>query len=133
MKEVTAAIIIHDHQVLIAQRGPGQNLAGKWEFPGGKIEAGESPEACLVREIKEELDIEIEVVDFFAESRYRYEAGEIRLLAFTAKWIDGALKAKEHSQICWIKPGQLTNFDYAPADVPFVDRLKQEWAVLDLE
>lgn len=133
MKEVTAAIIMHDHLMLIAQRGPGQNLAGKWEFPGGKIEPGETPEACLTREIKEELDIDIEVVGFFAESIYRYEAGQIRLLAFTANWIGGELQAKEHSQIRWINREQLADFDFAPADRPFVEQLRRAETALNLK
>lgn len=60
MKEVTAAIILKDNRVLIAQRAPGENLAGKWEFPGGKVEHGETPKECLKREISEELDVDIE-------------------------------------------------------------------------
>ena len=68
MKQVTAAIILKDNKVLIAQRSPDDKLANKWEFPGGKIEHGESPQECLKREIREELDFEIEVLDFFAES-----------------------------------------------------------------
>ncbi|EAX47152.1 NUDIX hydrolase [Thermosinus carboxydivorans Nor1] len=67
MKEVTAAIIINDGKVLIAQRAENQKLAGKWEFPGGKIESGETPEECLIREINEELGINIEVNDFFGK------------------------------------------------------------------
>lgn len=127
MKEVTAAIIVHDNRVLIARRGLGQKLAGKWEFPGGKIEAGETPKACLVREIKEELGVEIEIDGFFGESLYRYETGEIRLLGYKAKLVSGDLRATVHSQIRWVKPDELGNYDFAPADLPFVEKLGAEW------
>ena len=70
MKQVTAAIIIKDNKVLIAQRAPDDKLANKWEFPGGKIKPGETPQECLKREIREELDVDIEVLDFFSESIY---------------------------------------------------------------
>lgn len=126
MKEVTAAIIVHNNRVLIARRGPGQKLAGKWEFPGGKIEVGETPEACLVREIKEELGVEIEIDEFFGESLYRYEAGEIRLLGYKAKWVAGDIKTTVHSEIRWIGQDELGDYDFAPADLPFVEKLGGE-------
>lgn len=69
MKEVTAAIITKHNKVLIAPRAPEDKLAGKWEFPGGKTEHGETLQECLKREIREELDVDIEVLDFFGESR----------------------------------------------------------------
>jgi len=127
MKEVTAAIIVHDNRVLIARRGLGQKLAGKWEFPGGKVEAGETPEACLVREIKEELGVDIEIDGFFGESLYRYETGEIRLLGYKAKLISGDLRVTVHSQIRWIGQDELGDYDYAPADLPFVEKIGAEW------
>ena len=104
MKEVTAAIIINDGKILIAQRAEDQKLAGKWEFPGGKVEFGETPEECLKREIKEELGIKIEVDKFFAESIYQYNIGTIKLLAYKARWIDGEYKLTAHTQIKWVKP-----------------------------
>lgn len=97
MKEVTAAIIINNRKVLIAQRAEDQKLAGKWEFPGGKVEAGETPEECLKREIKEELGIKIEVDKFFAESIYQYNTGTIKLLAYKARWIDSEYKLAGYS------------------------------------
>jgi len=126
MKEVTAAIIINDGKVLIAQRAENQGLAGKWEFPGGKVEPGETHEECLVREIKEELGIKIEVDSFFAESIYHYDAGKIRLLAYKARWNDGEYKLTAHSQIKWVKPNELDNYDFSPADIPFIKKLKEE-------
>ncbi|HBW34227.1 8-oxo-dGTP diphosphatase MutT [Desulfosporosinus sp. BICA1-9] len=124
MKEVTAAIIVKDNQVLIAQRAPGENLAGKWEFPGGKTEPGETPQECLKREIKEELDVEIDVSEFFGESIYEYHNGTIKLMAFWCRWISGALTLKVHSQIAWVNHHELDLYDFAQADIPLVEKLK---------
>jgi len=126
MKLVTAAIIINNGKVLIAQRAENQQLAGKWEFPGGKVEPGETPEECLKREIKEELGINIEVNDFFGESTYHYDTGTIKLLAYKSQWIDGECKLSVHSRIKWVKPYELENYDFAPADIYFVNKLKEE-------
>ncbi len=126
MKLVTAAIIINNGKVLIAQRAENQKLAGKWEFPGGKIEPGETPEECLKREINEELGINIEVNDFFGESMYQYDTGTIKLLAYKAQWIGGEFKLTAHSQIKWVKPSELGNYDFSPADICFVMKLNKE-------
>ena len=124
MKQVTAAIIIKDKKVLIAQRSPDDKLANKWEFPGGKIEPGETPQECLKREIREELDIEIEVLDFFAESNYEYSSGTISLMAYWCKWISGDFTLKVHRQSAWANHFELDLYDFAPADIPLVDKLK---------
>ena len=124
MKQVTAAIILKDNKVLIAQRAPDDKLAGKWEFPGGKIEPGETPQECLKREIREELDVDIEVADFFGESIYAYQSGTIKLMAFWCKWISGDFTLKVHSQIAWVNHNELDLYDFAPADIPLVDKLK---------
>lgn len=124
MKEVTAAIILKDNKILIAQRAPADNLAGKWEFPGGKIEPGETPKECLKREIREELDVEIEVSDFFGESIYMYNSGTIKLMAFWCKWISGDFRLKVHSQIAWLNLHEFDLYDFAPADLPLVEKLK---------
>ncbi|HWQ89592.1 MAG TPA: (deoxy)nucleoside triphosphate pyrophosphohydrolase [Desulfitobacteriaceae bacterium] len=124
MREVTASIILREGRVLIAQRPPADKLAGKWEFPGGKIEAGETPQECLKREIQEEFDVEIEVLDFFAESVYVYENGAIKLLAFWCRWLAGDFTLKVHSRIVWAAYEELELYDYAPADIPLVEKLK---------
>jgi 8-oxo-dGTP diphosphatase len=124
MKDVTAAIILKENKVLIAQRAPDEKMAGRWEFPGGKIEQGETPEQCLSREIIEELEVGVEVLDFFGESIYRYEHGEIRLLAYFCRWISGDFTLHVHSRIEWAGKDELGGFDFAPADVPLVEKLK---------
>ncbi|AEJ18230.1 8-oxo-dGTP diphosphatase MutT [Gracilinema caldarium] len=124
MIAVTAAVILHDGKVLIAQRALDKKLAGKWEFPGGKIEPGETPEACLIREIQEELGVTIEVERFFTETEYHYDTEAIRLLAYIARWIDGNFQLTAHSQIQWVTPSELESYDFAPADVPIVKKLK---------
>ena len=124
MKEVTAAVILKNNKVLIAQRAPDENLAGKWEFPGGKIERGETPQECLKREIREELDVNIEVLDFFGESIYTYHSGTIKLIAFWCKWISGDFTLKVHSRIVWVNRHELDLYDFAPADIPLMEKLK---------
>ena len=124
MKEVTAAIILKDNKILIAQRAPGDKLAGKWELPGGKLEPGETPQECLKREIQEEFDVDVEVLDFFAESIYEYNSGTIKLLAFWCKWISGSFTLKVHSRIVWAAYNELDLYDFAPADIPLVEKLK---------
>ena len=125
MKEVTAAIIIKDNKVLIAKRALGENLAGKWEFPGGKTEQGETPQECLKREIREELEVNIEVLDFFGESVYAYHSGIIKLMAYWCKWISGEFTLNVHSNLAWVNRQELDLYDFAPADVPLVDMLKR--------
>ncbi|MCG8483054.1 MAG: 8-oxo-dGTP diphosphatase MutT [Clostridia bacterium] len=124
MKDVTAAIIVQDGLILIARRGANENLAGKWEFPGGKIEKGESAQDCLKREIKEELNIEIEVGEFLGDSIYEYSNGVIRLLAYFCTIIEGEIELSVHDQVKWIEIEEFDKFDFAPADIPLIEKLK---------
>ncbi|SHI03683.1 8-oxo-dGTP diphosphatase MutT [Clostridium grantii] len=126
MKKVTAAIIIKNNLILIAQRGQNEKLAGKWEFPGGKIEADETPQKCLKREIQEELDLEIQVGKFFDESIYTYPNGEIKLLAYFAEIVNGDIKLSVHDEVKWVSINEIESFDFAPADIPLVQKLKGE-------
>ena len=124
MQTVTAAILAKDGKILIARRPASSRLANKWEFPGGKIEAGETPEACLARELKEELDIEVSIGAFLGESVYHYRHGSIRLLAYQTYWDTGEIDPKDHDEIKWVSVAELDCYEFAPADVPFVQRLR---------
>ena len=126
MKKVSAGIVCRNGKILICQRPKGKSLAGFWEFPGGKLEEGESLQDCLKRELKEELDIEIAVGDFFMESVYQYEFGEISLNAYFATLsADQEPVLKEHPQLVWINPKDLGAYAFAPADLPIVEALKK--------
>ncbi|HUW64933.1 MAG TPA: (deoxy)nucleoside triphosphate pyrophosphohydrolase [Spirochaetia bacterium] len=124
-KRVTAAVLIDGGRVLIAKRKTGQHLAGFWEFPGGKVEDGETPEEGLARELKEELGIVIKVDALFGESVYHYEQGTIELLGYWATWEDGEITARVHEEVQWAYPGQLGDYTFSPADRPFVEKLRQ--------
>ncbi len=123
MIEVSAAIIKKDNNILIAQRGRKKSQGLKWEFPGGKLEPNESAEESLVREIKEELNIDIEVGEKFGESIFEYPSGRIKLIAFYAEWKSGDLRLLEHEEVKWVKANELNAFEFAPADIPFVEKL----------
>lgn len=123
MKEVTAAILVHNGRMLIARRKTGDLLAHFWEFPGGKVEPGETREDCLRREMQEEFLIEVEVHTLLGQSEYHYEHGAIRLWAFWARWVAGEMQPLVHEEIRWVEAGELKNYTFAPADLPFVERL----------
>lgn len=124
MKKVTAAILTKGNKILIAKRSATDKLADKWEFPGGKVEAGETPKECLTREMKEEFQIDVKVKDFFARSVYTYESGTIELLAYWAVTDDTNLRPMVHDEYQWVRPEELEQFDFAPADIEFVHQLK---------
>jgi 8-oxo-dGTP diphosphatase len=123
MIDVTAAILVKDGKVLIAKRKSSDKLPDKWEFPGGKVEAGETPQECLKREIQEEFGIDVSVGEFLGESVYHSNHGSIRLLAYLARWQAGNLSLKDHADYAWVMYDQLEEFDFAPADLPFVEKL----------
>ena len=123
MISVTAALLIHANRILIAQRGPNDKLSGKWEFPGGKIEGSETPEQCLVREMREEFGIEVDVIGFFNENIHHYETKTIKLLAYYIEWKSGTIKLNAHAAIKWVSLNELREYDFAPADVPIVEKL----------
>lgn len=117
---VTAAILEKDGRILAARRGAGKHLAGYWEFPGGKLEANETPQQCLARELAEEFGISVAIGDFVAESTYDYGHKEIRLLAYLATHLSGEFKPADHDQIQWLLPQQLSSLKWAPADIPLL-------------
>ncbi|MDF2501854.1 MAG: mutator MutT protein [Anaerosporomusa subterranea] len=123
MIQVVAAVIIRGGRCLITRRSPGQNLAGLWEFPGGKLESGETHEDCLRRELREELAINISVGKFIAESCFGYPSGSIHLLAYQAAWESGQLILSVHDAFAWVSADELLDYNYPPADVPILQEL----------
>ena len=120
MIHVSCAIIEQKGKVLICQRSSRMKLPLKWEFPGGKIEKGESKEACLIREIKEELGIDIAINTELETVYYKYDDFSIQLYPFVATLVSGAPKAIEHAQWRWVSSDELLNYDWAAADLPIV-------------
>jgi 8-oxo-dGTP diphosphatase len=123
---VSAAILEHDGKILIAQRKPNAYMGLKWEFPGGKIEENESPRECLAREIKEELDLEIEVGEAFDIVYHRYPEKNVLMLVYKCKLVRGQPKTIDCNDFKWIEPSELEKFDYPAADLPIVQKLIRE-------
>jgi 8-oxo-dGTP diphosphatase len=122
---VTAAVIEEQGRYLIAQRKKDSHQGLRWEFPGGKVESGESPEICLGREIKEELNVNIEVGDIFKVISHIYEDKQVILLCYKCKILSGTPRPIECEDYKWVTPEQMTGFDFAPADVPVVEALQK--------
>jgi 8-oxo-dGTP diphosphatase len=119
--KVTCALIINDQsRILAAQRSQTMSLPLKWEFPGGKIEPGETAEDCLIREIKEELNIEIQIIKVLPSNIHTYPKITIELIPFICAHIGGEIILKEHAQYRWLHKNELLALDWADADVPIV-------------
>ena len=127
MKEVSAAIIIEDGKVLLARRAKGEKLAGYWEFPGGKREEDETIDECLVREIREELSLDIEVLGEFDTSDYEYPGGQIRLIGLLAEIQNGVISKTVHDLVEWIDISSVLDYQLAPADIPLAERLRNDY------
>lgn len=124
---VVGAIIIKDKKILCCQRGPGRALANLWEFPGGKIEEDELKVQALKREIKEELKIQVDIVEEeFAFCRYEYDFGYVNLTTFICYLKSGEPELTEHLQVKWLRAKELNSLEWAPADIPTVDKLMNE-------
>ena len=125
MRKVIAALLIQDNKCLIARRKAGDKLAGWWEFPGGKLESGETPEECLVRELQEELGIDVRVQDFFMDSVFTYEFGAIHLLVYRVKWLRGEITPYVHDKLAWVDSEDINDYEFLPADAPSVRALSK--------
>ncbi len=121
MLDVVCAVIFdNDGRFLACRRPSDKHLGGKWEFPGGKVDSGESPEAAIVREIREELAIEVEVLSSFSPVVWDYDGRLIRLIPFRCGILAGVPQALEHDDLLWCTPGDWGLLDWAPADVPIL-------------
>jgi 8-oxo-dGTP diphosphatase len=120
---VTAAIIFDGEKVLVTRRPHNKRHPGLWEFPGGKIDPGESPEQALTREIREELDVEIGVEGIFEAAYYRYEWGPVLILAYTCRLLAGSLRNLGVAERRWVHPRDLSALPFLPADQPILARL----------
>ncbi|BAU29577.1 8-oxo-dGTP diphosphatase [Aneurinibacillus soli] len=124
--DVVGAVLVNENdEILCALRSQAMSLPGMWEFPGGKIEAGESPQDALRREIKEELGIEITVGELIADVTHEYPAVIVRLLTYYARMINSEVVpiAAEHEKLEWLGRDELAKLEWAPADIPTVERI----------
>lgn len=122
--DVVAAIIENnDGDILIAKRNSKKSQGGLWEFPGGKIEKNESADDAIKREIKEELNIDIEINKWLIEKRHEYPEKTINLILCSAKWIGGELDLSEHEDSKWIKKEDIFNFQFAEADKEIINEI----------
>lgn len=123
---VACALVDGDGRVLIAQRPPGKSLAGLWEFPGGKLEPGETPEQALIRELREELSIEVSQACLapFVFTTHAYEAFHLLMPLWLCRRWSGVVQAREHSAVAWVKPAKLADYPMPPADEPLVAYLR---------
>ena len=120
------ALIDADGRVLLAQRPEGKSLAGLWEFPGGKVEPGETPEAALIRELKEELDIDVNEACLapFVFTSHAYESFHLLMPLYLCRRWSGVVVAREHAGLAWVKPSKLSEYPMPPADEPLVAWLR---------
>lgn len=122
---VVGAVIVREGHIFAAKRGPGRSMAGFWEFPGGKIEFGETPGQALVRELSEELEIDVVVGEYITTSEHRTETAIISLATYFCSIESGEPKTTEHEEIRWLTPKELDSLQWAPADVETVELLKE--------
>ncbi|WP_097027025.1 (deoxy)nucleoside triphosphate pyrophosphohydrolase [Clostridium peptidivorans] len=122
--KVVGAIIENEHnEVLCALRSTKMTLPNLWEFPGGKIEQGESIADAIVREIKEELNCDVEFINIFNDNTHEYENSIVNLITAKCKIVDGHPVADEHAKLIWLNKENLLSLNWAPADIPAVKLL----------
>lgn len=123
---VVGAIIIKSGKILCAQRGPAKSLPYKWEFPGGKVEKGESPQEALKREIQEEVKCDIGIGKQVEHTVYEYDFGVVHLTTFYCHLLEGEPVLTEHASLKWLPPNKLASLDWAPADIPAVEKVTND-------
>ena len=128
--DVTAAVLINDGKLFIAQRPSNDPLANKWELPGGKVQSGETPKKCLQREIYEEFGIEVSVHELIGENIHHYDHISIRLIAYMVEWNAGEIHPVAHEEISWASADDLDTYSFAPADIPLINQIRRKKLVL---
>ncbi len=123
--EVAALVLIENNRVFCAQRKANGPLGGKWEFPGGKLESGEDGKSAIIREIREELGIEIEVESLVMTTEHQYDSFSLTMHAYLGKKKAGKITLYEHQDSKWLDADQLHDLDWAAADLPVVDAVLQ--------
>jgi 8-oxo-dGTP diphosphatase len=121
--KVTAGILEENGLVLIARRKPGKHMGGKWEFPGGKIEPGETPEASLARELAEELDVRASIGKLLCSASYEGDGVSLELLVYKVEKFSGTPVLREHQELRWVAPSDLGSYDLADSDRTVVKAL----------
>ncbi len=120
---VTAGILEENGLVLIARRKPGKHMGGKWEFPGGKIEPGETPEQSLARELREELDVNARIGELLCRASYEGDGISLELLVYRVEGFLGSPVLHEHEELRWVAPRELHGYDLADSDRRVVETL----------
>jgi 8-oxo-dGTP diphosphatase len=132
MLEVGAAIIVEEGRILLGQRPQEARLGGYWEFPGGKVEPGESARECIEREILEELGVAARATTVICESVYTYSFGTVKLICMHTFLLHNNLSYNAHTQLRWVELAHLHTYDLAPADVPAIEHLLRYFAQLEM-
>lgn len=121
MIDVTCAIILKGDKILVTQRSEKMSLPLKWEFPGGKMELNETAECCLHREIKEELNLKINILKRLDPKPFDYGNFKINLIPFVTKYVCGDISLAEHKSFKWLRQEELKTLDWASADIPVLE------------
>ncbi len=124
---VAAAIIVHDGKILLAKRRDDVPYPLLWEFPGGKVDAGEDPRDCVVREIREELAIEIAVEAIYDVVFHRYPERHVLVLAYRCRWLSGEIHDLEVAEHYWADPAEIASFALLPADISLARKISEEF------
>ncbi len=120
MIDVTCALIVRKEEVLLTQRGPAMDLPYLWEFPGGKVHPGETEEESIMREIREELHLEVEPLHRLPAVTHDYGSKVIRLIPFVCRVAAGEIQLQEHHAYRWLRPEELPPLPWCPADLPII-------------
>ena len=124
-KYIAAAVIEINGKYLIAQRGKQDPLCGLWEFPGGKVEADETLQECLIRELHEELNIHAQISEFLCTSTFVHKNSVYDMCVFKVYLYEGEIKLTEHSAIAWVTAAELSNYTYPEPDLPIIELLQK--------